>query len=796
VSGRRHIEVVGHDIAARSRGRKLIATIGIDRYQHWRPLDNAVRDATGASQLFLELGFVDVLPPLLDEQATARAMWALVTHELKELSADDSLVLFYAGHGASQKHRLGAEVIKTGYLVPVDAEDEVFTWIDLEGWLRAVALIPAKHILVILDACHSGIALDPIIKWRDTKSWRDEPLSTLKARRSRRIITSALDDQVALDSGPRHGHSLFTGCLLDGLQHDLRRAGHLVTTGSELGLYVQRRVQTCPHSRQTPDFGTFAFDDRGEMIIPLSDATPEALEQLSTDHDELARNVEVARRRRQRIGLAAFAAAGLVVSAFTTQRYLAQRQLDAAVADELQVVRHAINDARDAEAARSKLATQAFAAFDGRRTEDGEQIWREALDRADGAAQAYLTASRHAERALAKDPNRADVRDLIGDILIDRATLSDRLHDVRQRDELLGRLALYDADGSRRARWATPGRVLVHAAPGAEISLESRRGLGSGSAAVRLAPGSYVVVVATPGRVTVRAPILVERGGEIAIDAASPPLAADVPAGFVYVPAGEFLYGNASEDDRRTFFLTTPQRRRSTAAYLIGRTEVTLGDWLAYVEALPEADRAARLPAIERVTGSVVIRPDGAGRWKIELQPEQRRYVASWGQPLDYAGRARHASQDWRRLPVTGISSETAAEYAAWLDRTGRLPGARLCTEVEWERAARGADGRPYPGGAQLAPGDANFDVTHGPGMTGPDEVGSHPASTSPFGLFDMCGNAFELTVSEHGGYVLRGGSYALDRKTANLTNRSDFNVTLGDATVGFRLCAAVGSSH
>jgi formylglycine-generating enzyme required for sulfatase activity len=80
--------------------------------------------------------------------------------------------------------------------------------------------------------------------------------------------------------------------------------------------------------------------------------------------------------------------------------------------------------------------------------------------------------------------------------------------------------------------------------------------------------------------------------------------------------------------------------------------------------------------------------------------------------------------------------------------------------------------------------------------MTGPDEVGSHPASTSPFGLFDMCGNAFELTVSEHGGYVLRGGSYALDRKTANLTNRSDFNVTLGDATVGFRLCAAVGSSH
>jgi hypothetical protein len=43
-----------------------------------------------------------------------------------------------------------------------------------------------------------------------------------------------------------------------------------VTTGSELGLYVQRRVETYPGSRQTPDFGTFAFDDRGEMVIPLA----------------------------------------------------------------------------------------------------------------------------------------------------------------------------------------------------------------------------------------------------------------------------------------------------------------------------------------------------------------------------------------------------------------------------------------------------------------------------------------------------------------------------------------------
>jgi sulfatase modifying factor 1 len=255
-----------------SVARNVIAVIGIDHYHHWPELANAVRDATGAAALFRRLGFEEVTEPLFDGHATGKAIQSLVTDDLMTLGPDDSLVLFYAGHGGTRKHRLGGEVIKTGYLIPVDASgspDKVSTWVDLEGWLRAVSLLPAKHILVVLDACHSGIALDPILKWRDIGSWHDTPLSTLKARRSRRIITSALDDQVARDSGPVHGHSLFTGCLIEGLTDGIRRGGSRVTTGSELGLYVQRRVQTYPHSRQTPDFGTFAFDDRGEMVIPL-----------------------------------------------------------------------------------------------------------------------------------------------------------------------------------------------------------------------------------------------------------------------------------------------------------------------------------------------------------------------------------------------------------------------------------------------------------------------------------------------------------------------------------------------
>jgi uncharacterized caspase-like protein len=256
-----------------SRGRSAIAVIGIDGYHRWPRLANAVRDASGASQLFQQLGFESVIEPLLDHRATGAALQALVTDDLAGLGPDDSLVVFYAGHGAARQHHLGDRVVRTGYLIPVDASEahgKVSTWIELEGWLRAVALLPARHILVILDACHSGIALDPAIRWRDLGWPGDAPPSALNARRSRRIITSGLDDQVVCDGGPARGHSLFTGCLIEALTGGLRARHGGVATGSELGAYLQRRVESYPGSRQTPDFGAFVFDDRGEMRIPLA----------------------------------------------------------------------------------------------------------------------------------------------------------------------------------------------------------------------------------------------------------------------------------------------------------------------------------------------------------------------------------------------------------------------------------------------------------------------------------------------------------------------------------------------
>ncbi len=255
-------------------GKKYIAVIGIDRYRAWPQLSNAVTDAQGALKAFTQLGFESVRPPLLDDAATGAALHRLVTDELSWLGTDDSLVVFFAGHGHTVTTRFGdGTLTKKGYLIPVDAESDSGKSADcikLDSWLGELTLLPPRHILVILDACHSGVALDPVIRWRGEDVRAGEPFETLRTRRSRRIITSALDNQLAMDSGPIDGHSLFTGCLIEALTGGfVAKTGQTRTTGSELGVYVQRRVTTYPSSTQTPDFGALQFDNRGELIIEL-----------------------------------------------------------------------------------------------------------------------------------------------------------------------------------------------------------------------------------------------------------------------------------------------------------------------------------------------------------------------------------------------------------------------------------------------------------------------------------------------------------------------------------------------
>jgi hypothetical protein len=260
-----------------SEGRDVVAAIGIDEYQYWPKLKNAVKDAHGVFDLCGQMGFAQPLPLLTNEEATGTAIMELIGKLKGELRAEDRLLLFFAGHGHTHVEKRANGPVETGYLIPVDAGTDLLgDYLEIGSFLRAVAKLPPIHILVILDSCGSGFALG-----RDVEFWpKTEANASGRARRlSRRVITSASRDQPAEDGGPVKGHSVFAGILLQGLDWgtaDLTGDGQVTT--SELGVFLAHRVpkaSRCGH--QVPDFGAFEGDDRVDMAISLRSGTYHAL---------------------------------------------------------------------------------------------------------------------------------------------------------------------------------------------------------------------------------------------------------------------------------------------------------------------------------------------------------------------------------------------------------------------------------------------------------------------------------------------------------------------------------------
>ena len=269
----RGVAVVDTTPAQASSDRFVVAVIGIDDYQYWPKLDNAVQDALGTANVLTEkFGFVTPIPPLLNKEATKAQIEHLVEDKLRSvLREDDNLVLLFAGHGHTRVDRVGNSDHETGYLVPVGAQvgsaEQWSQYIEIDALLKEISTLPARHILVVLDSCHSGFALSGAHKLRALPRYEQ----SLHRQVSRKVVTSARRDEQALDKGPIAGHSLFTGALVDGLDRSLADLDDSeFITSSEIGLYLQQTVGRHSDSRQTPDFGFFYLDDRGEMVIPIA----------------------------------------------------------------------------------------------------------------------------------------------------------------------------------------------------------------------------------------------------------------------------------------------------------------------------------------------------------------------------------------------------------------------------------------------------------------------------------------------------------------------------------------------
>ena len=161
------------------------------------------------------------------------------------------------------------------------------------------------------------------------------------------------------------------------------------------------------------------------------------------------------------------------------------------------------------------------------------------------------------------------------------------------------------------------------------------------------------------------------------------------------------------------------------------------------------------------------------------------------------------------RMPVVQIPVGSAMAYAQWLrERTGQ--GWRLPTELEWEKVARGVDGRIYPWASEFQPGICHHRGAT-PGYLGPSDVGRYPVDQSVYGVLGLSGNIMEwcanpfpklpqldaniVSVQESisaGRQATRGGSWVHGRFFCRVDLLRSQAAWIPVGTVGFRIVRSI----
>ncbi|MBE0575241.1 MAG: caspase family protein [Desulfuromonadales bacterium] len=252
-----------------SKSRALI--IGINKYKEASPLEYAVNDAKEVSDLLIEnFGFdKDNVVLLLDEEASKEAiMQEFLKLTNGNVEADERALIFFAGHGCTRTGRRG----EVGYLVPNDARgDDFSTFIRWDDLTKNSELIPAKHMLFIMDACYGGLAITRHLKPGSVRFLKD-----MMIRYSRQVITAGKADEVVADAGgPIPNHSVFTGHLIEALNGNAADDQGVITANGVMA-YVYEKVSKDTNSNQTPHYGF--FDGDGDFIFKAP-----GLDALSTD---------------------------------------------------------------------------------------------------------------------------------------------------------------------------------------------------------------------------------------------------------------------------------------------------------------------------------------------------------------------------------------------------------------------------------------------------------------------------------------------------------------------------------
>jgi len=351
-------------------------------------------------------------------------------------------------------------------------------------------------------------------------------------------------------------------------------------------------------------------------------------------------------------------------------------------------------------------------------------------------------------RALELDPERSPARARLADLYWLLYSRAEERGEPASQDRFLALLALHD-DGRYADLIEGSSTLQVETdPPGARVTLRSPTGpardLGTSPVdPVDLAPGSYWLTFELEGYAPTVRPIQVQRGVDIQLQVRLFS-AREVGPDYRYVPAGRFRMGGDAEAPG-----AGPAREPFVDNFAIARFPVTVGEYMLFIDDLSASDprRALRFSPLPA------------------------------GEPYD------------PRLPVSGVPREAALAYCRWLSaRTGREQ--RLPSELEWEKAARGLDSRPYPWGERFDPSLCQMRRSQ-PGAPRRRRVGSVPTDVSVFGVRDMAGGVAEWTGSSYGQdpglWVVRGGGFDTGAESCRCAARipGDGQAQPG---IGFRL--------
>ena len=186
--------------------------IGNNDYQKMPDLDTALNDATTLQKVLSDRYGFKVR--MLQNASRAEILNALNDYT-KSLKAEDSLLIYYAGHGELDQRN------SVGYWLPVNADQNDNTeWISDQMITNLISLMPARHVLVVADSCYSGVMTrNSGLRLVATTTGNDAELKRLKklAQLPSRTVMTSGDNQPILDDGGG-GHSIFARYLLEILE--------------------------------------------------------------------------------------------------------------------------------------------------------------------------------------------------------------------------------------------------------------------------------------------------------------------------------------------------------------------------------------------------------------------------------------------------------------------------------------------------------------------------------------------------------------------------------------------------